>query len=570
MKKSYLIFLCLLIGFTSCKKKSNDSNNAGWTEADWTFYNNVLVLQDKAGENWDTWSQTMDSLEAISKLQEFFLNDPSVSSATIGSQGIAVRYTNGMGGGIFLNPQDDPGAGSQKAAPIIKIPSSELNPKSLVNIKKVILLNPHYWERSNITDWIIQHYNYWLPNVGFTLQTILKNQAANVDAFTQLSGYGIIHIYSHGWAWPDEKNIEEVYIKTGEVANQVTTAKYQADIKNRNVIILLRKISNSKNAEVYGISEKFIAAHNDFSKDTVLFYGGFCYSLLGGWDQLPQKFAKGSYLGFNWAVWTNKNADWAVSLVDSLCDTLARPPYNPEKWITGSNPPKSYYDPVEKKTVTVQYVGDGSLTLWEGAKAGTVTDIDGNVYHTVIIGTQEWMVENLKTTRLNDGTSLPLVMIDSVWALLTTPGYCWYKNDVTYKNIYGAVYNGFTVSTGKLAPVGWHVPTNVDWDILTTYLGGELVAGGKLKETGTTHWKNPNTGATNESGFTAVPSESRSGMGGFFVNGDGAGAGWYTSSEVQGISFQLWSRSLAYFNTRIYSSYGINQDGEAVRCIRDK
>ena len=106
MKKSYLIFLCLLIGFTSCKKKSNDSNNAGWTEADWTFYNNVLVLQDKAGENWDTWSQTMDSLEAISKLQEFFLNDPSVSSATIGSQGIAVRYTNGMGGGIFLNPQD--------------------------------------------------------------------------------------------------------------------------------------------------------------------------------------------------------------------------------------------------------------------------------------------------------------------------------------------------------------------------------------------------------------------------------------------------------------------------------
>ena len=133
----------------------------------------------------------------------------------------------------------------------------------------------------------------------------------------------------------------------------------------------------------------------------------------------------------------------------------------------------------------------------------TATDIDGNVYHTVTIGTQIWMVENLKTTRYNDGSPIPFVTDSSSWSNLTTPGYCWYNNDTTNKNTYGALYNWFAVNTGKLAPTGWHVPTDDEWTTLTTYLGGESIAGGKLKETGTTHWRTPNAGATNEIGFTA-------------------------------------------------------------------
>ena len=108
-----------------------------------------------------------------------------------------------------------------------------------------------------------------------------------------------------------------------------------------------------------------------------------------------------------------------------------------------------------------------------------VVDIDGNVYHTVTIGTQVWMVENLKTTRYNDGTAIPLVTDGTAWAALTTPGYCWYNNDsATYKNTYGALYNWYAVNTGKLAPTGWHVPTDSEWTVLTTYLGGESLQAG--------------------------------------------------------------------------------------------
>jgi uncharacterized protein (TIGR02145 family) len=135
----------------------------------------------------------------------------------------------------------------------------------------------------------------------------------------------------------------------------------------------------------------------------------------------------------------------------------------------------------------------------------TVADIDGNVYHTVKIGTQVWMEDNLRTTHYNDGTDIPNVTNSTEWAILSTGAYCWYNNDKTFKNPYGALYNWYTVNTGKLAPKGWHVSTWDDWNTLVTYLGGENVAGGKLKETGTTHWNSPNTGATNETKFTALP-----------------------------------------------------------------
>jgi uncharacterized protein (TIGR02145 family) len=133
--------------------------------------------------------------------------------------------------------------------------------------------------------------------------------------------------------------------------------------------------------------------------------------------------------------------------------------------------------------------------------AQTVTDIDGNVYNTVTIGTQVWMKENLKTTKFSDGTDIPLMT--DVW---DAPNYGWYNNDsATYANPYGALYNGYSVKTGNLCPSGWHVPTNEEWTTLADYLDGDSVAGGKLKETGTTHWISPNTGATNETGFTALP-----------------------------------------------------------------
>ena len=110
-----------------------------------------------------------------------------------------------------------------------------------------------------------------------------------------------------------------------------------------------------------------------------------------------------------------------------------------------------------------------------------VTNIEGNVYKTVTIGSQVWMSENLKTTKLNDGTDIPSVTSNTEWAELSTPGYCYYDNSWSNALIYGALYNWHTVNTGKLCPTGWHVPTDEEWTTLITYLGGDTLVGGKLK-----------------------------------------------------------------------------------------
>jgi uncharacterized protein (TIGR02145 family) len=163
----------------------------------------------------------------------------------------------------------------------------------------------------------------------------------------------------------------------------------------------------------------------------------------------------------------------------------------------------------------------------------TVTDIDGNVYNTLNIGTQVWMTGNLKTTKYNNGSNIPLVTDNLGWAMLNTPGFCWYNNDSTsYSNPYGALYNWYTVNTGNICPNGWHMPNDTEWTTLFNYLGGSNVAGGKLKEIGTLHWNSPNTGATNISGFTALPGAMRGGIGvGTFLDTIGLYGAWWSSTE---------------------------------------
>lgn len=139
----------------------------------------------------------------------------------------------------------------------------------------------------------------------------------------------------------------------------------------------------------------------------------------------------------------------------------------------------------------------------------TIKDIDGNVYRAVSIGTQVWMGEDLRTTRYNDGTPIPYVTDTAEWAGLYSDAYCWANNEDSNKTRYGALYNWYTTNTGKLCPVGWHVSTSDDWEILVDYCGGWELAGGKLKETGTVHWDAPNVGATDEFGFTAIPAGGR-------------------------------------------------------------
>jgi uncharacterized protein (TIGR02145 family) len=210
---------------------------------------------------------------------------------------------------------------------------------------------------------------------------------------------------------------------------------------------------------------------------------------------------------------------------------------------------------------------DNLEALVLGTKA---QDMDGNMYNTVTIGDQVWMKENLKTTRYNDGTAIPLVTDGTTFIHLGSAAYCWYNNDeATYKNDYGALYNQYAVNTGKLCPAGWHVPSWEEFEKLRDYLGGTSVAGGKLKESGTAHWASPNTGATNESGFTALPG------GGMY--GDPADPSENTPGEFRliGESGAWWSttesRWLILSNNSGAWEYGwyIPWFGFSVRCLKD-
>jgi uncharacterized protein (TIGR02145 family) len=193
-----------------------------------------------------------------------------------------------------------------------------------------------------------------------------------------------------------------------------------------------------------------------------------------------------------------------------------------------------------------------------------VTDFDGNIYNTVTIGTQTWLTENLKTTHLNDGTAIPNVTADASWNLLSTPGYAWYNNDAGTYGDYGILYNWTTVNTGLLCPTGWHVPADADWTVLTTFLGGSFGAGSKLKETGTTHWLPPNSDATNEVGFTALPGGLRGFMGPF--NGIGDSANFWTSTRI---STDPTSANIYSISGEVMLLMTMELSGLSVRCIKN-
>ena len=233
--------------------------------------------------------------------------------------------------------------------------------------------------------------------------------------------------------------------------------------------------------------------------------------------------------------------------------------------ITGLVPSTTYY--VRAYATNSGSTGYGS-TMSFTTKEGVV-DLDGNVYQVVTIGTQTWMAENLKTTKYNDGTNIPLVTDRVLWNALTSPGYCWFDNDQkTYGDTYGALYNWYTVNMGKLCPAGWHIPSKAEWVTLVTYLGGEDNAGGKLKATGTALWQSPNSGATNQSGFTALPAGSR----GYSVSYTEMGKFTTYWSTTESLEFPLnaWVAALNYNNSEanIYP-YGEKLSGLSVRCIKD-
>ena len=268
---------------------------------------------------------------------------------------------------------------------------------------------------------------------------------------------------------------------------------------------------------------------------------------------------------------TERGVCWSITQNPTISDNRTSDGTGPGDFVsslTGLNPDTKYF----LRTYATYSAGTAYGSELNFTTNGAVTDVDGNVYSTVTIGSQKWFAGNLKTTKYQDGSAVPFSTVSNPWGNLITAAYCWYNNDVsTYKNTYGALYNWYAVNTGKLCPAGWHIPSDVEWATLTDYLGGKSIAGGELKETGTTHWASPNTGATNKSGFSALPGGWRR----VWPNGNLDNWAYYDEFKGIGSLGAWWSSNTGSYlritsestNTVGYKDY--SSVGASVRCIRN-
>ncbi len=236
--------------------------------------------------------------------------------------------------------------------------------------------------------------------------------------------------------------------------------------------------------------------------------------------------------------------------------------------ITGLSPNTTYYARAYASNSSgVSYGNEISFTtLQNGSNVSTVTDIDGNIYDTVAIGSQVWLKQNLNTTKFNNGNPISLITDVTQWSIVDSAAYSNFNNSISNPTNYGRLYNYFVVSdTRNICPIGWHIPSQAEWNTLITYLGGSSIAGGKLKEIGITNWLTPNTGATNSSNFTALPANKRGSDGIFTISGESAF--FWTST--------LSTTTRGFYKNIDYNQEGINEgnhsfrNGLSIRCIKN-
>jgi uncharacterized protein (TIGR02145 family) len=326
----------------------------------------------------------------------------------------------------------------------------------------------------------------------------------------------------------------------------------------------------------YGISDGMNTSH---------VANGITSNLIGNWNTA---FSWGNHTGLykpisyvpSWTEITNKPTTLTGYGITDAVNTTGDQSIGGNKTFTGTINTNSHNitnvaNPVNAQdAATKAYVDamEGQIIMLKNTlkAGGIVTDIDGNAYNTVVIGTQTWMAENLKTTKYNDGTAIPQVTDAMAWSGLSTAAYCdWFNHPITSAT-YGRLYNWYVVAPTNpknVCPTDWHVSTDDEWTILTNYLGGEGVVADKIKETGTSHWAPPNSTATNESGFTALPGGCRDHGGGLFFDQVSIFGYWWSSSESSPL--QAWSRSMVSENSNFYRSDLDKGRGQSVRCLKN-
>ena len=260
-----------------------------------------------------------------------------------------------------------------------------------------------------------------------------------------------------------------------------------------------------------------------------------------------------------------KGVCWSPHAMPTLLDEHTEDSCCPGSFkshISGLLPNSSYYVRAYATDSSGTFYGNTVRFTTASGGSGVVTDIDGNLYHSASIGNQVWLLENLKVTHFRNGDVIPNIINNNTWASLVVPAWSSYQNDPLHVADYGLLYNWHVVSDSRgIAPQGWHIATESEWNELIQFLGGNDVAGGKLKEAGLTHWASPNTAATNAFGFTALPAGLRH-TNGLFSQLQ-YGAFWWVAS-TQPAYYSVISLSGAMEYAACDSKTGLS-----LRCIKD-
>lgn len=355
--------LAFLLIWQGCDPGDNKNDGPGedWTEEEKQAYLDVESIQNQCSQVFSDLIAGMDTLTAKEQLVQWFLADPSVAWAASSEQGVSVLYQNGMRGGILIDPLEDQ-MGIQ-LPDTNKVAGTKIQGSAVIPGKKdAILFHPVYSEMNTFFPYLHPVYKMELPKVGMGLKKIALSSSANLSVLENLDEYGFIHFFGHGYAWPSCDNITEVYTQTGEAVTPETSLKYWNYIKD-NKIILLTDFTEMK--MYYWVGPEFITDVNDFSKDTALVYGEFCFGFLGGWPSIVNRFAKGAYLAADWSVAADYGTGWGMHLIINLCDTSKDVPVSVDEWMKETpDMAKSYVDE-NNHTVNIRYAGDGTLTLWK-------------------------------------------------------------------------------------------------------------------------------------------------------------------------------------------------------------
>ncbi|UCH14356.1 MAG: fibrobacter succinogenes major paralogous domain-containing protein [Bacteroidales bacterium] len=397
--------------------------------------------------------------------------------------------------------------------------------------------------------------------ISFTTNALLPGvttaEASNVTEISAESGGNVISeggatVTAYGVCWSTSENPE---ITDDKTTDGIGSGSFTSDISGLSpgTTYYVRAYATNIAGTAYGDQISFTTGAYLPTVSTVGISSVTVSSAQCGGNVTSDGGAIVTVRGVCWS--TSKNPEISD---DKTIDGSGTGSYTSN--ISGLSPATTYYVRAyaTNSEGTAYGLQDSLFTFWDNS---TISDYDGNVYNTVQIGTQIWMAENLNTTRYKNGGVIPLVTDNAAWESLNTHAYCWYENDeATYGSIYGALYNWYTIITDTLCPTGWHVPTDNEWTILEIYVDGD---GGKLKETGTVHWFSPNEGATNETGFTALPGGLRF----YYYEMIRERGFWWTSTQED--TENALNRVLRYGSSGIGGLPYPKYTGQSIRCIRD-